>query len=378
MSVSVRSALKQNNGVIRLMEAHDSTSSDIVRNFHVQGTGFEGLWISGLTQTTYLGIPDTEIISPLLRATLQAATIISDSSGDRKLCAAFDADSGGDIPSIPTLVQLLESIGVTMIVIEDKDVHAPGQKVNSLLPADGSQPQADPHEFARKIQTFLQHTYGTDMMITARIESFNTRIVMADPVQEEESVRIALADALFRAAIYTQAGADAIMIHSKSKKPTEVIEFLKAFRQTDRTTPVVVVPTTYSTTPRQTLIDAGANVIIYANHLMRAKLKGIAQFAHDQLAENPALFADDGEARACLRAWNYGCLLRLLLKKDFNQEENAEAMKFYMQAQQIAIRDMARATLELILGDYSGCEADSLMVTPKELLVVNAIPVANI
>ncbi|KAJ5618423.1 hypothetical protein N7528_007066 [Penicillium herquei] len=378
MSVSVRSALKQNNGVIRLLEAHDPTSSDIVRNFHVQGTGFEGLWISGLTQTTYLGLPDTEIITPLLRATLQAAIIKSDSSGDRKLCAAFDADSGGDLPSIPTLVQLLESIGVSMTVIEDKDVHAPGQKVNSLLPADGSQPQSNPHEFARKIQTFLRHTYGTDMMITARIESFNTRIVMDDPVLEEASVRNALADALSRAAIYTEAGADAIMIHSKSKKPNEVIDFLKAFRQTDKNTPLVVVPTTYSDTPRQTLIDAGANVVIYANHLMRAKLKGIKDFALTNVKENLALFPDDAEARACLEAWNYGCLLRLLLKKDFTHEDNAEVMKFYMQAQQVAIRYMTRATLELILGDSSGCEADALMIPAKELLMINSIPVANL
>ncbi|KAJ5729471.1 uncharacterized protein N7483_003979 [Penicillium malachiteum] len=377
-SVSVRSALKQHNGVIRLMEAHDPVSSDIVRNFQIQGNGFQGLWVSGLTQTTHLGIPDTEIITPLLRATLLAATLKSGSPGDRKLCAAFDADSGGDIPSIPALVRILNSMGVSMIVIEDKDLHAPGEKVNSLLPADGSQAQANPHEFARKIHTFIRETYGTEIMITARIESFNTRIVMDDPEEDAASVRNALADALSRAEIYTDAGADAVMIHSKSKDPDEVLEFIRAFRAKNPHIPVVVVPTTYSTTPRQTLIDAGANVIIYANHLMRAKIKGVHKVAKAQLEINPALFADNEEARASLDAQNYGSLLRVLKKMDFENGKNAEAMTFYVAAKQRAISSMARATLELLLGDKSGCEADSLMITVKDLLKINSYEVGQL
>ncbi|KAJ6014136.1 hypothetical protein N7540_008727 [Penicillium herquei] len=381
MSLSVQATLKEHNGVIRLLEAHDVVSSDIVRNFYFQGNGFQGIWLSGLTHTTSLGIPDTEIMSPLERAYDLSSSIKLDSPGDRKLCAAFDADSGGDISEIPLLVNTLKSMGVTMIVIEDKDVHAPGQKVNSLLPADGSQAQSNPYEFASKIRAFKKRTDGTDMMVTARIESFNTRIVRADPVDDAVSVRDSLFDALSRASIYSQAGADAIMIHSKSDSSSEVIEFLQAFRETNQNMPLVVVPTTYSTTPRQVLIDAGANVIIYANHLMRAKMKGVGEYARAQLENNPLLFYTNVNklaeipARHCVESHNYACLLRQLGFWDCEEGANAEAMKFLVEAEQCALSFMARAALELVLGDKSGCEADSLMITVKELLKINAITI---
>ena len=225
MSTSIRSVLAQNNGQAYLCETHDHSSTEIIgTTVGDNGQTFDGLWYSGLCQTTYLGIPDTELISPLQRATLLALNGDLQHPKDRRpLCAAYDADGGGDIADIPALVSVLALVGVSMIIIEDKAVSEPGAKVNSLATTSGNQDQADPHEFARSIRAFKSACRRhKDMMITARIESFTVRKAKKDEAEERLSQQAALAEALRRAKIYNEAGVDAIMIHSKSKDPTEV------------------------------------------------------------------------------------------------------------------------------------------------------------
>jgi phosphoenolpyruvate phosphomutase len=151
MPASIRSLLAHNNGNIRVLEAHDHNSREIIRKVvSDDGQSFQGVWISGLTQTTCLGFPDTELISPLERASLM--TGFNDNlqqNNCRPLCAAFDADSGGHVADIPALVALLASMGVSMIVIEDKSVCEPGKKVNSLKDTSGMQGQANMYDFAK-------------------------------------------------------------------------------------------------------------------------------------------------------------------------------------------------------------------------------------
>src|SRR5271154_2313368 len=149
MSASIQSLLAQCNGRIRLLEAHDHNSFQTISNaVSSDGQRFQGVWISGLTQTAYLGIPDTELVSPLKRASL--LSWLRDCTRDKEdcppLCIAFDCDSGGDIAEIYNLVELLVKLGVSMIVIEDKSVDKPGEKVNSLHGASHSQHQADMYE----------------------------------------------------------------------------------------------------------------------------------------------------------------------------------------------------------------------------------------
>ncbi|KAJ5233642.1 uncharacterized protein N7469_005408 [Penicillium citrinum] len=379
MSISVKSALQRSIGAIRLLEAHDRMSTDIVRDTRgPNGELFEGVWISGLTQTTYLGLPDTEIVSPLYRAILQATNVNSLSSRDRPLCAAFDADSGGPVADIPALVAVLATIGVSMVIIEDKVLREPGKKVNSLLTANGSQSQANSTDFGKIIQTFKDCAAGTDLMITARIESFNVRIVQDDPDEEAASIQASLEDALSRAEIYTKHGADSIMIHSKSQKSTEVLTFMKRFRQIDKTTPLVVVPTTYSTTTRTSLVDAGANVIIYANHLMRAKIHAVESTLWRFLSQNPYFFDVDEEARACVGARNFGCLLRILPERQYYESEHIRFKTLLTEMRSSAIRNMRAATTELAGGIESGCEADERIIAVKELLSINAVQVSII
>ncbi|KAJ5293170.1 catabolic 3-dehydroquinase [Penicillium atrosanguineum] len=379
MYTSIKSFLAQ-KGPVRLLESHDQFSTELIRDtVGESGQSFQGVWISGLTQTTHLGIPDTEIISPLRRAILEAGSIKLHTKHDRSLCAAFDADSGGDVADIPALVAVLTTIGVSMVIVEDKTLEEPGKKVNSLLKAIGSQDQADPHEFAKVIQAFRSATLGRELLVTARIESFNVRIAKDDAAEEEASVQSSLQDALARAAVYTEAGADAIMIHSKSSSPFEVLAFLERFRDRDPITPLVVVPTTYSSTTRASLVDAGANIIIYANHLMRAKIRAVQNVSDHLLAIIPGLFANNENARASLKARNYAYLLRTLLERDYwGDEKDEEARQYLVIAHKRAIENMRAAVEELAFGEKSGCEADERIIPVKTLLQINALQLATV
>lgn len=383
MAVSIRALLSQGKDVVRLCETHDISSTEIIRNTITDdGQRFDGLWFGGLCQTTYLGIPDTELISPLQRAAL---LLLENNlyqqrrkpSLRKPVCAAFDADSGGALADIPALVALLDLMGISMVIIEDKSVSEPGDKVNSLGESSGAQPQADKHEFANVIHNFKAAAVNRDVMVTARIESFTVRNRRADEAEEKASIQAALQDALDRAQVYHEAGVDAIMIHSKSRDPGEVKSFLTEYRSRDSVTPLVVVPTTYSDTLQSDLYNAGANVIIYANHLMRAKISAVSKISKQLLAENPGLFSDDPELSACLEAQNFGCLLRILWERKFLGQESKVSQMYRIIATTYASENMRAAVQELLNGNRSGCEADERIIPVKDLLKINARQIYN-
>lgn len=173
----------------------------------------------------------------------------------------YDADTGGKIEHFVFSVRSLERTGVSAVIIEDKT----GLKKNSLLGNDVEQTQEDIEVFCDKIRAGKNAQITQDFMIIARIES-----LILDKGQE---------DALNRAFAYINAGADGIMIHSRQKSPDEVLAFLKAFRETDSKTPVVVVPTSFNEITAKELGEAGANIIIYANHLLRASFVAMQKVA---------------------------------------------------------------------------------------------------
>ena len=376
---SVRSMLSQRNGRIRLCESHDSASTEIIGGtVGDHGQIFDGIWYSGLCQTTDLGIPDTELISPLRRAALLALSGNLQQRMSRPLCAAFDADSGGDFTEIPPLVSTLALMGVSMVIIEDKAVSAPGQKVNSLKETSNLQRQADMYEFSNVIRAFKSATIDRDMMITARIESFTVRKAQKDGTKERASIQEALSDALQRAEVYHEAGVDAIMIHSKSADPSEVISFLTQYRSKDAVTPLVVVPTAYSNTRRTTLYEAGANVIIYANHLMRAKISAVSEISDKILAKNPKLFDGIPPLRVALEARNFGCLLRKLWERKSWVGESKEAQEYRIAAATYATENMKAVVKQLLDGEKSGCEADERILPVKDLLNINTRQVSSV
>lgn len=367
--MSVRSLLAKNGNRLRLLEAHDSISRELVRNGEGDdGHKFHGFWMSGLTETTYLGVPDTELISPLERASAMAAKDYMAPTSTRRLCAAYDADSGGDPRDIPELLHVLTMQGVGMTIIEDKFVSEPGNKENSLGSSSGAQPQADPVEFAKIIRSFRKASEGLDMMITARIETFTVRIPKQNEAEDKTSVETALQDALRRAAIYRDAGADAIMIHSKSPSPSEVLAFMTQSRADDPYTTLVVVPTTYGQATEDDLYKAGANVIIYANHLMRAKIQAVNEFSDKFVPHEPMVFAKDAEVEACVEKKNFGYLIQRLAERSSLQEE----LRWYrILAEAYAIDNMA-GVVKCLLNGKTASAADKMIITVKELLKINA------
>lgn len=382
MVISIRAALKSGDGQLRLCETHDRASTELVRDTVTdRGGSFDGVWISGLTQTTFLGVPDTELLSPLQRALMMPPVDTPLEQNSRQLCGAFDADSGGAIEDIPTLVSVLNLKGISMIIIEDKALSEPGQKVNSLLTTSASQGQADMHAFAQVINAFKNASAGRDILITARIESFTTRVILDDPAAEHASKQASQADALLRSRIYTEAGADAVMIHSKSKEPDEVLEFLRSFRERDRATPLVVVPTTYSGTARNVLAAAGANVFIYANHLMRAKIMAAAK----TFTEANKIFSKGATKETAFSVYektgNYGCLLRKLAEERYlaeggSKDIDANLAACGLVAEKKSLENMGATILDLVAGHLCGNEADSRIITVKELLAINSSQVA--
>lgn len=166
-------------------------------------------------------------------------------------------------------------MGVSAIIIEDKI----GLKKNSLFGTTVEQQQDSIENFCEKIRTGKRAQTTSDFMIIARIES----LILEKGME----------DALIRAFAYVEAGADGIMIHSKSKKPDEVLEFCRKFRDKHETVPLVVVPTTYCSITERELGNYGVNIIIYANHLIRSAFPAMNHVAHTILENGRALEASE-------------------------------------------------------------------------------------
>ena len=99
-------------------------------------------------------------------------------------------------------------------------------------------------------------------------------------------------DALKRAFAYTEAGADAVMIHSRRREPDEIFEFVRRFREKDPATYLVVVPTSFNSVTEEEFRSRGVNVVIYANQLMRAAVPAVQKAARSRLENHRALECD--------------------------------------------------------------------------------------
>lgn len=256
---------------LRILETHSAISALIAQNAFVQKDGmrleFDGFWSSSLTDSTSRGKPDIEAVE--LTSRLNTINEIFEVTSKPLI---YDADTGGKIEHFAFSVRSLERTGVSAVIIEDKT----GLKKNSLLGNDVAQTQDNIEDFCDKIRAGKRAQITQDFMIIARIES-----LILEKGQE---------DALRRAHAYVEAGADGIMIHSRQKSPDEVLEFLARFRAHDTHTPIVVVPTSFNTITAYELGEAGANIIIYANHLLRASFVAMKEVAegilrHDRSAE---------------------------------------------------------------------------------------------
>ena len=237
--------------LLRGLEVHNGISGLIAENvYHEDSEGrheFDFVWSSSLTDSTSKGKPDIEAVDMTSR--LNGVNDIFEVTTKPMI---FDADTGGKLEHFIFSVKSLERIGVSAVIIEDKI----GLKKNSLFGNEVKQEQDDPEDFALKIKAGKQAQVTEDFMIIARIES----LILEKP----------LSDALNRAQIYADAGVDSIMIHSKEKEPDEILEFCREYERLSIGLPLVVVPTSYNSVTENILENHGVNIVIYANHMLRA------------------------------------------------------------------------------------------------------------
>lgn len=277
-SLGISTALRQSRlrkllslkSPLRILESHSALSALIAQNASVFKDGakieFDGFWSSSLTDSTLRGKPDIEALD--LTNRLQTINEIFEVTTKPLI---YDADTGGKIEHFVFSVKTLERLGVSAVVIEDKT----GLKKNSLLGNDVEQTQESIQEFSNKIRAGKKAQVTNDFMIIARIES-----LILDKGEQ---------DALTRAFAYVESGADGIMIHSRQKEPSEILSFLQAFRSQDKTTPIVLVPTSFNAITASELARAGANIIIYANHALRASFISMQKVANGILEHDRSL-----------------------------------------------------------------------------------------
>ena len=257
--------------LLKIMEVHNALSGLIVENTIIEkeNLSFDGMWSSSLTDSTSKGKPDIEAVD--LTARLNTINEIFEVTTKPLI---FDADTGGKIEHFKFTVRSLERIGVSAVIIEDKT----GLKKNSLLGNEVVQTQDSIENFCAKIKAGKKSQISQDFMIIARIESL---------ILEK-----GMDDALKRAFAYVEAGADGIMIHSRKKEPDEIFEFVEKFRRFDKITPIVVVPTSFNSVTTDEFEKIGVNIVIYANHMLRAAYPGMKKVAELILKHKRSLEAE--------------------------------------------------------------------------------------
>ena len=237
--------------IVRILEAHNGLTGLIAEHTKIEKDNilreFDGMWLSSLTDSTAKGKPDIECVDLTSRV-----NTINEIMEVTTKPIIFDGDTGGISEHFVFMVKTLERLGVSAVIVEDKI----GLKRNSLFGIEVIQTQDTIENFSYKISQGKKAQVTDDFMIIARIES----LILEKGME----------DALIRAKAYIEAGADGIMIHSKSKNHKEIFRFCEEYNKFDYTVPLTVVPTTYSKITEKELIRAKVNIVIYANHLLRS------------------------------------------------------------------------------------------------------------
>ena len=240
--------LIQSNELEFLLEAHNGISAKIVEE-----TGLKGIWASGLSISASQGVRDNNEIS--WTQVLANVELMSDITN---IPILLDGDTGyGNFNNLRRLVKKLEQRDIAGVCIEDKLF----PKTNSFLRTD-RQPLADINEFCGKIKAGKDVQMDDDFVIVARVEAFITGW--------------GLNEALKRAEAYKEAGADAILIHSKLSNASEVFSFINEW---ENRLPVVIVPTKFYSTPTESFRENKVSVVIWANHMIRAAVTRMQETA---------------------------------------------------------------------------------------------------
>lgn len=265
--------LLKSKPLVRLMEAHNGITGLIVENMMVESAAgrreFDGMWASSLTESVAKGKPDIEAVDVTSRVgTLNDILEVTTKP------VVFDADTGGRSEHFQFTVRTLERLGVSAVVIEDKV----GPKKNSMFGSDVVQTQDTIEGFTSKIRAGKAAQVTDDFMIVARIES----LVLGNGME----------DAVERARAYIEAGTDGILIMSRERTPEEIFSFCRKFRGLEHQVPLFVVPTTFNAVTEDEFSEQGVDVVIYANHLIRAAYPAMVDVATSILRDARASPSD--------------------------------------------------------------------------------------
>lgn len=237
-----------------IMEAHNGLSAKVVEE-----AGFKGIWASGLSISATMGVRDNNEAS-----WTQVLDILEFMSDATTIPILLDGDTGyGNFNNARRLVKKLEQLDIAGVCIEDKIF----PKTNSFINGE-AQPLATIEEFCGKIKAMKDTQMDEDFVVVARVEAL--------------IAGWGLEEALKRAEAYREAGADAILIHSKKSNFNEIEAFMKEWN--DRH-PVVIVPTKYYSTPTEEFRRLGVNLVIWANHNLRASLSAMQKISKQILVD---------------------------------------------------------------------------------------------
>ena len=270
---SLRRLLKA-KPLVRFLDIHNALSGLIIEHTKVEVDGisreFDGMWGSSLTDSTAKGKPDIEAVDVSSRmSTLSEVLEVTTKP------IIYDADTGGQTEHFKFTVRTLERLGVSAVIIEDKT----GLKKNSLFGNEIPQTQDSIENFSDKISAAKKAQVTDDFMVIARIESL--------------ILEAGMDDAIIRAKAFLRAGADGIMIHSRKKDPAEILEFCRQYAEIPNRKTLVVVPSSYNSITENELEEAGANVVIYANQLLRSAFPAMQSTAQSILKHSRSLECDE-------------------------------------------------------------------------------------
>ncbi len=266
--------LLDSKDLVRILEVHNGLTGLIVESTSTVREGvqveFDGMWASSLTDSTARGKPDIEAVD--ISSRLQTVGEIFETTTKPLI---FDGDTGGKPEHFVFTVRSLERLGASAVIIEDKE----GLKKNSLFGTDVEQTQSTIEDFCVRLQMGKQAQVTDDFMIIPRLESLILEKGMDDAVRRAEA--------------YIEAGADAIMIHSRRKEPDEILEFCRRAQGFSIQVPIVAVPSSYNGITEDELAAAGVRIVIYANHLLRAAYPQMRRVAEMILENGRSREADD-------------------------------------------------------------------------------------
>ncbi|WP_413742735.1 phosphonopyruvate hydrolase [Sodalis sp. RH15] len=226
--------------LLTAMAAHNPLAAKLAEE-----AGFDAVWGSGFELSASYAVPDANILSmgthlEMMRAIASVTAI--------PLIADIDTGFGNAV-NVSYVVPQYEAAGASAVVIEDKTFPK-----DTSLRAGGRQELVRVDEFQGKVAAAVSARHDRDFMVIARVEALIAGLGQAEAQK--------------RGLAYQEAGADAVLIHSKQTTPDEILSFIAAWQGS---IPLVLVPTAY---PQLTEADVAAlgkvGIVIYGNHAIRA------------------------------------------------------------------------------------------------------------